>query len=67
MEDAVAEFQLALRAQPDYIHARINLGNALAQIPGRRQEALAQYELVLQSRPDLDDVRQLIKQLQAGK
>jgi len=33
------------------------MGNALAQIPGRLPEAIAQFEAALQSKPDYKDAR----------
>lgn len=48
---AIAEFEAALRIRPDYPHARISLGNALARDPARWKEAIAQYEAALQSDP----------------
>ena len=45
-------FQEALRRQPDFPEAHNNLGNALAQLPGRLNDAIAHYETALRQRPD---------------
>src|SRR5205823_12039491 len=43
--------ETALAIRPDYVHARINLGDGLRAL-GRDEEALSQYERVLAFRPD---------------
>jgi len=50
--DAIAEYQAALRIDPDYIDAHNNLGNALSQIPGRLPDAMAEYQAALRINPD---------------
>jgi protein O-mannosyl-transferase len=49
---AIAEYQAALRINPDYAEAHVNLGNALSQIPGRQSEAIAEYQVAVRIRPD---------------
>jgi len=39
--EAIAEFQAALRIRPSYADARNNLARALAQTPGRLEDAIA--------------------------
>ncbi len=50
--EAIAEFEEALRLQPDYPYAHYNLGRVLATIPGREDEAIVQYRLALRQKPD---------------
>ena len=38
--------------KPDYAEAHNNLGNRLAQMPGRLNDAIAQYEAALRLKPD---------------
>jgi tetratricopeptide (TPR) repeat protein len=54
-QDAVAEFEQALRFRPDYSEAQNNLGVALTQIPGRASEALAHFEAAVKLNPNYPD------------
>ena len=65
LPEAIAEFEAALRSEPDFAEAHVNLGRALAQPPGRLPEAIAEYEAVLRIRPD-PQLRQALDQLRAG-
>lgn len=47
----MALLERALRLKSDFIEARLNLGDALARMPGRAPEALAQYDAVRRLRP----------------
>jgi tetratricopeptide (TPR) repeat protein len=51
MQEAIAEFEVAVRLDPNDVEAHDNLGNALIQIPGRLPEAIAQYEAALRIDP----------------
>jgi tetratricopeptide (TPR) repeat protein len=52
LTDAVAEYQAARRSQPDFADAHYNLGVALARLPDRRADAIAELEQALRrSRP----------------
>jgi tetratricopeptide (TPR) repeat protein len=52
LSDAIAEYEEAVRLQPDYGEAHNNLGVVLAQMPGRLDDAIAQYEMALRLKPD---------------
>jgi tetratricopeptide (TPR) repeat protein len=66
-EEALAEFDKALRARPDYKNALYNKGIALMQL-GRPAEAAAVWEDLLKRYPDdrqLSGVRARIEQIRA--
>jgi tetratricopeptide (TPR) repeat protein len=50
--EAIAEYQAALRIEPDFVEAYNNLANTLARMPGRLPEAIAEYQAALRIRPD---------------
>ena len=52
LNDAIAQYEEALRLKPDYAGAHNNLGNAWAQMPGRLNDAIAQLEEALRQQPD---------------
>jgi protein O-mannosyl-transferase len=54
--EAIAQYQQALRLQPDYVDARNNLGAALMTTPGRMDDAIAQYREALRLKPDYPGV-----------
>jgi len=62
--DALAEYQAALRLQPDYADVHINLGAALAQA-GRVAEGLDHLEAACRLKPD-PELKQTIDRLRAG-
>jgi tetratricopeptide (TPR) repeat protein len=55
-DQAVAEFQEALRLRPDYAEARGNLGIAL-ELSGHPAEAIVEYEGAVRAAPDRADLR----------
>jgi tetratricopeptide (TPR) repeat protein len=50
--DAIAQYEEALRLQPDDADAHNNLGVAWSQIPGRRSDAAAQFAEAVRLKPD---------------
>jgi tetratricopeptide (TPR) repeat protein/4-amino-4-deoxy-L-arabinose transferase-like glycosyltransferase len=50
-QEAIEQYEQALRIKPDYAEAHRNLGIALSQI-GKFQEAIGQYEQALRINPD---------------
>ena len=52
LNDAIAQYEEALRLQPDYAEPHNNLGNAWSKLPGRLNDAIAQYEEALRLKPD---------------
>jgi protein O-mannosyl-transferase len=51
-DEAIANFEEALRLKPDLAEARYNLGNALLK-KGRADEAMAQFQQAVQIEPEL--------------
>jgi tetratricopeptide (TPR) repeat protein len=56
LEEAVQELEAALRVNPGFVDANVNLAGTLAEL-GRLDEAIAHYEEVLRHRPERADVR----------
>jgi tetratricopeptide (TPR) repeat protein len=52
LEDAIAEYQTAMRGEPNLWEAHFNLGLAYAQIAGREADAIAEYRTALRMKPD---------------
>jgi len=51
-QDAIAEYEAALRFEPAYAAAHLNLGVELERTPGRLPEAISHYETALRIKPD---------------
>jgi protein O-mannosyl-transferase len=51
VDDAISDFNAALRAKPDYAYAHNNLGLALLQ-EGRTDEAVPHFQKALETKPD---------------
>jgi protein O-mannosyl-transferase len=64
LPDAIDEFAAAVRSDPGFVEAHLNLGNALAEAPGQLPEAIAEYETALRIRPD-PKVVQMLERLRA--
>ena len=64
INEAIGHFQAALRLDPNYADAHVNLGVALSQLPGRIPEAIAHLEAADRIQPD-PEVRQMAEKLRA--
>ena len=52
LPDAIVEYQVALRIDPEFAEAHFDLGNALSQLPGRLPDAVAEYRAALRIKPE---------------
>ena len=50
-QDAIVQYEAALRLKPGYAEVHYNLGHAWSQLPGRLNDTAAQYEAALRIRP----------------
>jgi Flp pilus assembly protein TadD len=64
--EAIAQYEQALRIEPEYAEAHCNLGIALEKA-GRMPEAIQHYTQALNLRPDLTVARNALARLQAGR
>jgi len=55
LDDAVAQYEQALRLKPDIAETHTNLGSAWARMPGRTADAIAQFEEALRLDPTYAD------------
>ena len=51
-QEAIADFEAALRLQPDFPEVHDNLARSLAKLPGRLDDALAESEAALRQAPN---------------
>jgi len=51
-QEAITEFQTAIRLEPRYAQAHDSLANLLGKIPGRLPEAISEYEAAIHLDPD---------------
>ena len=65
LEEAMAEYRTALQIKPDATDARYELAYALARIPGRVPEAIAQCQELLRVNPDDGPGQELMASLVA--
>jgi len=65
--EAIAHYKEALRLVPGYAEIRLNIAIALLNVPGGRNEALAQLEAYLRVRPENETTRQILAQIQASQ
>ena len=56
VDEAVAQFQMALQIKPDYAEARLNLGNAFLQKKNMDQ-AIVCFQMALQIKPDYPEAQ----------
>ncbi|HEY3755306.1 MAG TPA: tetratricopeptide repeat protein [Opitutaceae bacterium] len=54
LEGAISEYEAAIRLRPDFAEAHNNLGIALARVPGREADGIAQLRQAIQLRPNYD-------------
>jgi tetratricopeptide (TPR) repeat protein len=65
VKEAIPQFEAALKIDPGSAQTHINLGIALAQMPGRMPDAIDHFHTV-RIKPD-PQVRQILDQLRAGR
>jgi tetratricopeptide (TPR) repeat protein len=59
LTEAIAEYQAALRSQPDFADAHYNLGIVLARMPERRADAIAELKAAMRIDPNPETGRAL--------
>jgi tetratricopeptide (TPR) repeat protein len=65
LEEAMAEYRTALQIKPDAMDARYELAYALARIPGRVPEAIAECQELLRISPNDGPGQELMASLLA--
>jgi tetratricopeptide (TPR) repeat protein len=64
LPEAIAEFESAIRQNPGYADAHVNLGRALSQVPGRNQDAIRELETAQRMRPG-SGIERILEQLRS--
>ena len=67
LQDAVSEFEAAVRLSPGFAEAHFGLGISLAMSGGHREEAIGQLEKALELRPDFELARRALGRLKATR
>jgi Flp pilus assembly protein TadD len=67
LDDAIAQYDTALRLKPDDAAAHYYLAVALIQIPGRDEEAKTHLEAALRLQPGNPTARKLLLQIRESK
>jgi predicted Zn-dependent protease len=60
LDDAIAQFEAALRQRPNSAAVHLDLAVALLQVPGRSGEAVPHLEEALRLQPSLGQARRLL-------
>ena len=55
LADVIAEYQAAVKADPDFMEAHYNLGNALLKVPDGLPGAIEAFEAALRLKPDFPE------------
>jgi tetratricopeptide (TPR) repeat protein len=63
-QEAISNYQEAIRIDPNYMYAHYNLANVLATMPGRMPEAISEMEIAYRISPD-PVVKQSLDRLRA--
>ena len=67
LNDAIAQYEEALRLKPDDATIQLNFAVALLKLPGRGDEAKAHLQTVLRLQPGNEAARQLLAGIQASQ
>jgi tetratricopeptide (TPR) repeat protein len=60
LDEAIAQFEAALRQRPNSAAVHLDLAVALLQVPGRSGEAVPHLEEALRLQPSLERARRLL-------
>jgi tetratricopeptide (TPR) repeat protein len=65
--EAIAAYENALRILPCYADAHYGMGNVLLETPGRRGDALSEFEAAVGCQPDYAPAVKKLQQLEHGQ